>query len=452
MKSYAPACARARSKGHAPDAVEAVAPEASRIRFASSWIQRVTSVSAGPPLGGLYLKPPSSGGLCDGVTTIPSARPVVPAPVRDEDRERQRRRRRVAVLRHRPARRRRSATSTSSAVRQAGSESACVSRPMNSGPCVPLRRPVAADRLGRGQDVGLVERGPERGPAVAGRAERDTLRRVGRVRAGSRRTRGGARARPRARTGGRAGRRAGAGSSGPRGRGRWRGSTRSRYRRGRPGRGRAGYRSASASRGVPCVDRPTLRTMRATRASTSYGARPSPSLFGGRMQGPAMTGRDWRFSHGDRDVRSRVQDLRRRHRRHGPQPRDRRRRVHGPRRPVGLRQDDQPADDRRPRGDHRGRRSGSATGSSTTSPPRIATSRWSSRATRSTRTCRSATTWPSASSCARSPRPRSRSGSTRPPASSSSRSCSTASRRSSPAASASASRSAARSSASPRCS
>jgi hypothetical protein len=42
--------------------------------LASSWIQVVTSVSAGPPLGGLYLKPPSSGGLCDGVTTIPSAR------------------------------------------------------------------------------------------------------------------------------------------------------------------------------------------------------------------------------------------------------------------------------------------------------------------------------------------------------------------------------------------
>ena len=34
----------------------------------------VTSVSAGPPLGGLYLKPPSSGGLCEGVMTIPSAR------------------------------------------------------------------------------------------------------------------------------------------------------------------------------------------------------------------------------------------------------------------------------------------------------------------------------------------------------------------------------------------
>ena len=34
----------------------------------------IVTPSAGPPLGGLYLKPPSSGGLCDGVITIPSAR------------------------------------------------------------------------------------------------------------------------------------------------------------------------------------------------------------------------------------------------------------------------------------------------------------------------------------------------------------------------------------------
>ena len=39
----------------------------------------VASVSAGPPLGGLYLKPPSRGGLCEGVTTIPSAGGPPPA-------------------------------------------------------------------------------------------------------------------------------------------------------------------------------------------------------------------------------------------------------------------------------------------------------------------------------------------------------------------------------------
>ena len=36
-------------------------------------IHLVAVVSAGPPLGGLYLKPPSSGGLCEGVMTTPSA-------------------------------------------------------------------------------------------------------------------------------------------------------------------------------------------------------------------------------------------------------------------------------------------------------------------------------------------------------------------------------------------
>ena len=40
-------------------------------RFA---IQPVASLSAGPPCVGLYLKPPSRGGLCEGVMTIPSAR------------------------------------------------------------------------------------------------------------------------------------------------------------------------------------------------------------------------------------------------------------------------------------------------------------------------------------------------------------------------------------------
>src|SRR5882757_5951420 len=37
-------------------------------------IHLVAVVSAGPPEGGLYLKPPSSGGLWDGVMTMPSAR------------------------------------------------------------------------------------------------------------------------------------------------------------------------------------------------------------------------------------------------------------------------------------------------------------------------------------------------------------------------------------------
>ncbi len=47
-------------------------PSASKA-LARAAIALVASVSAGPPCGGLYLKPPSRGGLCDGVTTIPSA-------------------------------------------------------------------------------------------------------------------------------------------------------------------------------------------------------------------------------------------------------------------------------------------------------------------------------------------------------------------------------------------
>jgi len=45
------------------------------LAFAS--IHLVTVPSAGPPFGGLYLKPPSWGGLWEGVITIPSARPVL---------------------------------------------------------------------------------------------------------------------------------------------------------------------------------------------------------------------------------------------------------------------------------------------------------------------------------------------------------------------------------------
>ena len=52
-------------------------PPPRRISLARLAIAPVASVSAGPPLGGLYLNPPSLGGLCDGVTTIPSARSVL---------------------------------------------------------------------------------------------------------------------------------------------------------------------------------------------------------------------------------------------------------------------------------------------------------------------------------------------------------------------------------------
>ena len=72
------------------------------------------------------------------------------------------------------------------------------------------------------------------------------------------------------------------------------------------------------------------------------------------MQGPAMTRPGRGDAHGHRDVRPRYQEVRRGHRRRRPESLDRGRGVHGPGGPVGLRQDHQPADDRRPRGHHRG--------------------------------------------------------------------------------------------------
>ena len=57
--------------GDALDAVRGWSAMRSLARFS---IHLVAVVSAGPPLGGLYLKPPSSGGLCEGVMTMPSAR------------------------------------------------------------------------------------------------------------------------------------------------------------------------------------------------------------------------------------------------------------------------------------------------------------------------------------------------------------------------------------------
>ena len=105
--------------------------------LARSCTALVTSVSAGPPLGGLYLNPPSAGGLCDGVMMIPSASPAVRPWFRV----------RISQLTTgvgvalSPSARTVStplAASTSRAVRWAGPDRACVSRPMTSGPSMPL--------------------------------------------------------------------------------------------------------------------------------------------------------------------------------------------------------------------------------------------------------------------------------------------------------------------------
>ena len=104
--------------------------------FARSAIHFVAPVSAGPPVGGLYLNPPSRGGLWEGVTTIPSAtwsecsrlyrmmaRETAGVGVYSSS---------CSANTGTPF-----ATSTSSAVRHAGRDRAWVSFPMNRGPRTP---------------------------------------------------------------------------------------------------------------------------------------------------------------------------------------------------------------------------------------------------------------------------------------------------------------------------
>ena len=135
------------------------------------------SVPAGPPSGGLYLNPPSGGGLCDGVTTIPSARGPVPVALcariaRDT----------AGVGVYPP----RASTMTTDLVGREHLQRADLRRlgqRVRVGAQVqravdPLAGPVLADRLGGGQDVVLVERRRERGSAMPRRAERHPLHRI----------------------------------------------------------------------------------------------------------------------------------------------------------------------------------------------------------------------------------------------------------------------------------
>jgi len=98
--------------------------------------QVVMSLSAGPPLVGLYLKPPLSGGLCEGVMTMPSASPALRpwlctrmawltagVGVNSPPAE---------IMVCTPL-----AASTSIALSSAGCDSAWVSAPINSGPLMP---------------------------------------------------------------------------------------------------------------------------------------------------------------------------------------------------------------------------------------------------------------------------------------------------------------------------
>ena len=92
--------------------------------------------------------------------------------------------------------------------------------------------------------------------------------------------------------------------------------------------------------------------------ASSCSCHPRPRRATRRLDGRGVASRHLRACGGAVDghghLRARLQELRAGDGRPRPQPRDRRWRVHGPRRPVGLRQDDEPADDRRARGDHLG--------------------------------------------------------------------------------------------------
>ena len=158
-------------------------PIAAISRFARFSIHFVAVVSAGPPFGGLYLKPPSSGGLCEGVITMPSAcgfalvRRVV-----GQDRVRERRRRRIALAPRPIMISTPFAARTSSAVANAGSDSAWVSCARNSGPVVPCDFAVLHDRLRDRRDVVVVEAALERIPAMSRSPKRHALGRILRVR------------------------------------------------------------------------------------------------------------------------------------------------------------------------------------------------------------------------------------------------------------------------------
>ena len=80
---------------HALDCLQAFFASRSLAWFS---IHLVALVSAGPPVGGLYLKPPSSGGLCEGVITMPSARPSLRPRLYVEDGVRERGRRRISAF------------------------------------------------------------------------------------------------------------------------------------------------------------------------------------------------------------------------------------------------------------------------------------------------------------------------------------------------------------------
>ena len=149
--------------------------------LARSWMCFVVLGAAGPPEGGLYLKPPSAGGLCDGrdhhAVGEPGAAPAVVA----EDRMRDDRGRRVAQASLDHHRR-----PVAGKYLERGAQCRLGERVRvhadEERPGDPLRPAQLMDGLADGGDVIFVEAALERGAAMAGRAERHLVRRIRRVR------------------------------------------------------------------------------------------------------------------------------------------------------------------------------------------------------------------------------------------------------------------------------
>src|SRR4029450_1174171 len=164
--------------------------------LARRWTHPVTSVSAGPPLGGVYLKPPSSGGVeCGGVVLEAAIlRRVVrgrdddavcpgrlPAAVVDEDGPRDDGGRRDAAIALDDGvdavRRQHLEGGTLGGLGQGVGVLAHVERPLDA-----VAAPVVADGLRDRRDVGLGEGAVERRAPVSAGAEADELGRIARVR------------------------------------------------------------------------------------------------------------------------------------------------------------------------------------------------------------------------------------------------------------------------------
>ena len=128
-----------------------------------------------PAVGGLYLNPPSSRRIVRrrDHDAVGQAR-LAPAVV-SQNRVRNRRRGRVFVAFGRSSSRRRSPPALPARSQSAGSDSACVSMPRNSGPSMLFPLPVKTNRLADGQDVPFVEGFVKGRPAMSRGAERNPL-------------------------------------------------------------------------------------------------------------------------------------------------------------------------------------------------------------------------------------------------------------------------------------